>query len=112
MEDDIVGYFKQVERYDYIIIDLDKKFFYMEVVQLKTNITSLKISLNLDKDETIIAGNVKQYDPSRLEQFIQSFKHTAQTCLAHNLRSPEELFAFWKGNWPLETNGYYSYNLI
>ncbi|MGN4436408.1 protein Dhp61 [Bacillus cereus group sp. MYBK69-1] len=98
MEDDIAGYFKQVERYDYIIIDLDKKFFYMEVVQLKTNITSLKISLNLDKDETIIAGNVKQYDPSRLEQFIQSFKHTAQTCLAHNLRSPEELFAFWKGN--------------
>lgn len=98
MEDDIVGYFKQVERYDYIIIDLDKKFFYMEVVQLKTNITSLKISLNLDKDETIIAGNVKQYDPSRLEQFIQSFKHTAQTCLAHNLRSPEELFTFWKGN--------------
>ena len=98
LEDNVVGYFKQVERYDYIIIDLDKKFFYMEVVQLETNITSLKISLNLDKDETIIAGNVKQYDPSRLEQFIQSFKHTAQTCLAHNLRSPEELFAFWKGN--------------
>ena len=68
----------------------------MEIVQLETNITLLKISLNLEKDETIIAGNVKQYDPSRLEQFIQSFKHTAQTCLAHNLRSPEELFAFWK----------------
>lgn len=98
MEDDIVGYFTQVERFDYITIDLDKKFFYMEVVQLETNITLLKISLNLDKDETIIAGNVKQYDPSRLEQFIQSFKHTAQTCLAHNLRNPEELFAFWKGN--------------
>ncbi|HDX9624572.1 TPA: hypothetical protein ROY26_003674 [Bacillus anthracis] len=98
MEDDIVGYFTQVERFDYITIDLDKKFFYMEVVQLGTNITLLKISLNLDKDETIIVGNVKQYDPSRLEQFIQSFKHTAQTCLAHNLRSPEELFAFWKGN--------------
>ena len=96
MEDDIVGYFTQVERFDYITIDLDKKFFYMEVVQLETNITLLKISLNLDKDETIIAGNVKQYDPSRLEQFIQSFKHTAQTCLAHNLRSPEELFAFGK----------------
>ncbi|MED3035224.1 hypothetical protein CBR56_21140 [Bacillus thuringiensis] len=98
MKDDIVGYFKQVERFDYITIDLDKKFFYMEVVQLETNITLLKISLNLDKDETIIAGNVIQYDPSRLEQFIQSFKQTAQTCLAHNLRSPEELFAFWKEN--------------
>ncbi|OTY58991.1 hypothetical protein BK748_13215 [Bacillus thuringiensis serovar graciosensis] len=98
LEDDVVGYFKQVERYDYIIIDLDKKFFYMEVVQLETNITSLKISLNLDKDETIIAGNVKQYDPSRLEPLIQNFKQTAQTCLAHNLRSPEELFAFWKEN--------------
>lgn len=73
MEDDIVGYFKQVERFDYITIDLDK-------------------------DETIIAGNVKQYDPSRLEQLIQSFKRTAQTCLEHNLRSPEELFAFWKEN--------------
>ncbi|MEB9682035.1 hypothetical protein P4J24_08950 [Bacillus anthracis] len=98
MEDDIVGYFKQVERFDYITIDLDKKFFYMEIVQLETNITLLKISLNLDKDETIIAGNVKQYDSSRLESLIQSFKHTAQTCLEHNLRSPEELFAFWKGN--------------
>ncbi|UJA78579.1 hypothetical protein LSF16_21550 [Bacillus cereus] len=98
MEDDIVGYFTQVERFDYITIDLDKKFFYMEVVQLETNITLLKTSLNLDKDETIIAGNVKQYDPSRLEQLIQSFKHTAQTCLEHNLRSPEELFTFWKGN--------------
>ncbi|RAS96952.1 hypothetical protein A6E21_03615 [Bacillus cereus] len=97
-EEDIVGYFKQVEKFDYITIDLDKKFFYMEIVQLETNITLLKISLNLEKDETIIAGNVKQYDPSRLEQFIQNFKHTAQTCLAHNLRSPEELFAFWKKN--------------
>ncbi|PEJ01847.1 hypothetical protein [Bacillus wiedmannii] len=73
MKDDIVGYFKQVERSDYIAIDLDK-------------------------DETIIAGNVKQYDLSRLEQLIQSFKRTAQTCLEHNLRSPEELFAFWKRN--------------
>ncbi|EEL80110.1 MinD family ATPase domain protein [Bacillus cereus AH1271] len=70
MEDDIVGYFKQVERFDYITIDLDKKFFYIEVVQLETNITLLKVSLNLDKDETIIAGNVKQYDPSRLEHLI------------------------------------------
>ncbi|WP_410981311.1 protein Dhp61 [Bacillus pacificus] len=98
MEEDIVGYFKQVEKFDYITIDLDKKFFYMEIVQLETNRTLLKISLNLEKDETIIAGNVKQYDPSRLESLIQSFKHTAQTCLAHNLRSPEELFAFWKKN--------------
>ncbi|PFC85801.1 hypothetical protein CN272_19080 [Bacillus anthracis] len=98
MEEGIVGYFKQVERFDYITIDLDKKFFYIEVVQLETNITLLKISLNLDKDETIIAGNVKQYDPSRLESLIQSFKHTAQTCLKHNLRSPEELFTFWKGD--------------
>lgn len=98
MEDNIVGYFKQVERYDYITIDLDKKFFYMEVVQIETNLTLLKVSLNLDKDETIITGNVKQYDPSRLEQLIQSFKRTAQTCLEHNLRNPEELFAFWKGN--------------
>ncbi|PRT34922.1 protein Dhp61 [Bacillus wiedmannii] len=98
MENDIVGYFKQVERFDYITIDLDKKFFYVEVVQLETNITLLKISLNLDKDETIIAGTVKQYDPSRLEQLIQSFKRTAQTSLEHNLRSPEELFAFWKEN--------------
>ncbi|MED3686070.1 MULTISPECIES: hypothetical protein [Bacillus cereus group] len=94
----MVGYFKQVERYDYITIDLDKKFFYMEVVQIETNLTLLKVSLNLDKDETIITGNVKQYDPSRLEQLIQSFKRTAQTCLEHNLRSAEELFAFWKRN--------------
>ncbi len=70
----------------------------MEVVQIETNLTLLKVSLNLDKDETIITGNVKQYDPSRLEQLIQSFKRTAQICLEHNLRSAEELFAFWKRN--------------
>ncbi|PEC84148.1 hypothetical protein COK00_01500 [Bacillus cereus] len=98
MEDDIVGYFKQVERFDYMTIDLDKKFFYIEVVQIETNITLLKISLNLEKDETIVDGKAKHYDPSRLESLIQSFKHTAQTCLEHNLRSPEELFTFWKGN--------------
>ncbi|MFC9416404.1 hypothetical protein ACIG6B_10785 [Bacillus mobilis] len=98
MEDDIVGYFKQVERFDYITIDLDKKFFYIEVVQLETNITFLKISLNLNKDETIVEGKTEHYAPYRLEQLIQSFKHTAQTCIEHNLRSPEELFAFWKGN--------------
>ncbi|HDR6270888.1 hypothetical protein [Bacillus thuringiensis] len=98
MEDNIVGYFKQVERYDYITIDLDKKFFYMEVVQIETNLTLLKISLNLKKDKTIVDGKAKHYDSSRLEQLIQSFKRTAQTCLEHNLRSPEELFAFWKGN--------------
>jgi len=98
LEDDIVGYFKQVERFDYITIDLNKKFFYIEVVQLETNITFLKISLNLNKDETIVEGKTEYYDPSRLEQLIQSFKQTAQTCLEHNLRSPEELFAFWKGD--------------
>ncbi|SEJ62061.1 hypothetical protein SAMN04487780_11116 [Bacillus thuringiensis] len=49
MEDDIVGYFKQVERFDYITIDLDKIFFYMEVVQIETNVTLLKILLNLKK---------------------------------------------------------------
>ncbi|MCU7665958.1 protein Dhp61 [Bacillus thuringiensis] len=98
MEDNIVGYFKQVERYDYITIDLDKKFFYMEVVQIETNLTLLKISLNLKKDKTIVDGKAKHYDSSRLEHLIQNFKRTAQTCLEHNLRSPEELFAFWKGN--------------
>ncbi|WP_439874294.1 protein Dhp61 [Bacillus mycoides] len=98
MEDDIVGYFKQVEQFNYITIDLDKKFFYIEVVQIETNITLLKMSLNLEQDEAIIEGKAKYYDPSRLEQLIQSFKHTAQTCLEHNLRSPEELFAFWKEN--------------
>ncbi|PDY13369.1 hypothetical protein CN507_22075 [Bacillus cereus] len=98
LEDNIVGYFKQVERFDYITIDLDKTFFYIEVVQVATNIVLLKISLNLDKGETIVAGNVKQYDPSRLEHLVQSFKRTAQTCLEHNLRNPEELFAFWEEN--------------
>ncbi|PFQ52242.1 hypothetical protein COK05_03330 [Bacillus cereus] len=98
MEDDIVGFFKQVERFDYITIDLDSKFFYIEVVQLETNITLLKVSLNLDKNEIIVHGNVNQYDPSRLDHLIQNFKRTAQTCLEHNLQSPEELFAFWKEN--------------
>lgn len=97
MEDDIVGYFKQVERFDYITIDLDK-IFYMEVVQIETNVTLLKISLNLKKDKTIVDGKAKHYDSSRLEHLIQNFKRTAQTCLEHNLRSAEELFAFWKRN--------------
>lgn len=98
MEYTTVGDLELVERFDYITIDLDKKFFYIEVVQIETNITLLKISLNLENGETIVDGKAKHYDSSRLKHLIQSFKRTAQTCLEHNLRSPEELFAFWKAN--------------
>ncbi|WP_208906246.1 hypothetical protein [Bacillus sp. B25(2016b)] len=46
------------------------------------------------------------------DDIVGYFKRTSQTCLEHNLRSPEELFAFWKRNCPLEKYGYTSCKLI
>ncbi|MED2793841.1 hypothetical protein P4256_19220 [Bacillus wiedmannii] len=98
MEDDIVGYFKQVERYDYITIDLDKKFFYIEVVNLQSNKAVLKISINLEKGETMIEGNTIQYDTLHIEALLQGLKCIAQTCIDRNLSNQEELFAFLEEN--------------
>ncbi|KFN02569.1 hypothetical protein D0U04_04100 [Bacillus clarus] len=98
MEDNHVGYFKQTERFDYITIDLDKKFFCIEVVHIETNTVLLKISINLEDDETIVEGNVRQYDSFRLDDVVQSFKRTAQICIEHDLWNTEELFNFLKTN--------------
>jgi hypothetical protein len=49
------------ERFDYVTIDLDKQFFYIEVVNLQSNITVLKISINLQKDEMVNAVVQKYY---------------------------------------------------
>ena len=44
-----VGDLELVERFDYVMIDLDKQFFYIEVVNLQSNKAVLKISINLEK---------------------------------------------------------------
>lgn len=87
MEDDIVGYFKQVERFDYITIDLDK-------------------------DEIIIAGNVKQYNPSRLEQLIQSFKRTAHKHAWNIIYEVLKNFLHFGKKIDHQKNGYFLYKSI
>ncbi|PFW59468.1 hypothetical protein COL13_01695 [Bacillus cereus] len=86
------------ERFDYVTIDLDKQFFYIEVVNLQSNIPVLKISINLEKDETMVEGNITQYDTLHIDVLLQGLKGVAQTCIDYHLKSQEELFAFLEEN--------------
>ncbi len=87
-----------VERFDYVTIDLDKQFFCIEVVNLHSNTVILKISINLKTDETMVEGNIVQYDTLHRDALLQGLKETAQMCMTHNLRNQEELFAFLEKN--------------
>ncbi|MDA1907872.1 hypothetical protein PDK24_18870 [Bacillus cereus] len=98
MEYTTVGDLELVERFDYVMIDLDKQFFYIEVVNLQSNKAVLKISINLEKDETMIEGNTIQYDTLHIEALLQGLKWVAQTCIDRNLSNQEELFAFLEEN--------------
>ncbi|HDR4734504.1 TPA: hypothetical protein QCR36_000018 [Bacillus cereus] len=86
------------ERFDYVTIDLEKQLFYIEVVNLQSNTAVLKISINLEKDETMVEGNIVPYDTFHIEALLQGLKCTAQTCIEHNLRNQRELFAFLEEN--------------
>ena len=86
------------ERFDYVTIDLEKQFFYIEVINLQSNTAVLKISINLEKDETMVEGNIIQYDTLYIDTLLQGLKCIAQTCIDRNLRNQEELFAFSEEN--------------
>lgn len=86
------------ERFDCVTIDLDKQFFYIEVVNLQSNITVLKISINLQKDETMVEGNIIHYDTLHVDALLQELKYVARTCIDHNLKKQKELFAFLEEN--------------
>ncbi|MGT8955977.1 protein Dhp61 [Bacillus cereus] len=86
------------ERFDYVTIDLDKQFFYIEVVNLQSNITVLKISINLQKDETMVEVNIIHYDTFHVDALLQGLKYVARTCIDHNLKNQKELFAFLEEN--------------
>lgn len=75
------------ERFDYVTIDLDKQFFYIEVVNLQSNITVLKISINLQKDETMVEGNIIHYDTLHVDALLQGLKYVARTCIDRNLKT-------------------------
>ncbi|PFR34910.1 hypothetical protein [Bacillus cereus] len=86
------------ERFDYVTIDLDKQFFYIEVVNLQSNITVLKISINLQKDEMMVEGHIIHYDTFHVDALLQGLKYGARTCIDHNLKNQKELFAFLEEN--------------
>ncbi|WP_264448317.1 hypothetical protein [Bacillus cereus] len=86
------------ERFDYVTIDLEKQFFCIEVVNLQSNTAVLKISINLKKNETMIKGNIVQYDTLYIDALLQGLKCIAQTCIDRKLKNQEELFAFLEEN--------------
>ncbi|WP_377864188.1 hypothetical protein [Bacillus sp. R86525] len=86
------------ERFDYVTIDLEKQFFCIDVVNLQSNTAVLKISINLEKDETMVEGNIIQYDTLYIDTLLQGLKCIAQTCIDRNLRNQEELLAFLEEN--------------
>jgi hypothetical protein len=86
------------ERFDYVTIDLEKQFFCIDVVNLQSNTAVLKISINLKIDETMVEGNIIQYDTLYIDTLLQGLKCIAQTYIDRNLRNQEELFAFLEEN--------------
>ncbi|MBO1581249.1 hypothetical protein [Bacillus sp. XF8] len=100
MEDHYTSYatLEQVQKFDYITIDLKNKFFYIEVVDIKTNKILLSVSLNLKSDKTIVNGDIENYPTLQIDDLLIGFKITAQLCIDHNIRNTDELWAFIENN--------------
>ncbi|WP_165770984.1 protein Dhp61 [Bacillus cereus] len=100
MEDSYTSYatLEQVERFDYITIDLENKFFYIEVVDIKTSKVLLGVSLDLQKNKTTVNGDIEKYRTLQIDDLLAGFKITAQLCIDHNLRNQDELWAFIEKN--------------
>ncbi|WP_410984120.1 hypothetical protein [Bacillus cereus] len=100
MKDDYTIYavLEQVEKFDYITIDLENKFFYIEVIDTKTNKVLLGVSLDLKRDQTKVNGDIEKYHTLQIDDLLAAFKITAQLCIDYNLRNQDELWAFIKKN--------------
>ncbi|WP_459499076.1 protein Dhp61 [Bacillus sp. C1] len=100
MKDDYTSYaiLEQIERFDYITIDLENKFFYIEVVDIKTNKVLLGVSINFKKDTTTVNGDIEKYHTLQINDLLTGFKTTAQMCIDNNLRHADELWAFIENN--------------
>ncbi|WP_242243259.1 hypothetical protein [Bacillus cereus group sp. BfR-BA-01309] len=82
-----------VERFDFITIDLENKFFYIQVLDVKSNNILLRITMNLEKDTTKVAGNgrVKKYTDEEIKHLLIGLKITAQSCIDNNSYNAYEL---------------------
>ncbi|MGI0535306.1 hypothetical protein KFD70_23770 [Bacillus pfraonensis] len=100
LKDDYTSYavLEQVEKFDYITIDLENKFFYIEVIDIKTNKVLLSVSLDLKRDKTTVNGDIEKYHTLQIDDLLTGFKITAQMCIDNNLRNTEELWAFIENN--------------
>ncbi|MCI0763841.1 hypothetical protein [Bacillus sp. TL12] len=100
MKDDYTSYavLEQVEKFDYITIDLENKFFYIKVIDIKTNKVLLDVSLDLKRDHTNVNGDIEKYHTLQIDDLLAGFKITAQLCIDHNLRNQDELWAFIEKN--------------
>lgn len=83
-----------VEKFNFITIDLENKFFYVQVVNAKNNNVLLGVTIDLDKDETKVEGNVENYNTLKIEHLLIGLKITAQTCIDNNLHNAYELAKF------------------
>ena len=100
MDDNATGYaiFEPVEKFEYITIDLENKFFYIEVVDIKTSKVLLGVSLDLQKNKTTVNGDIEKYHTLQIDDLLAGFKITAQLCIDHNLRNQDELWVFIEKN--------------
>ncbi|XKK19916.1 hypothetical protein HFP66_00595 [Bacillus sp. A17A.1] len=82
-----------LERIDFITIDLENKFFFIQIVDVTSNNVQLRITIDLKKGTTKVAGNgrVKKYTAEEIEHLLIGLKITAQTCIDNNLYNPYEL---------------------
>lgn len=52
----------------------------------------------MQKDETMVEGNIIHYDTLHVDALLQGLKYVARTCIDHNLKNQKELFAFLEEN--------------
>lgn len=80
-------------KYKFVTIDITNEFFIAHVINAKTKEISLKILLDLAKDEVITEGNVDEYRYN-IEDTIDSLQYTAKLCIENNLLSQFEIDSY------------------
>ncbi|CAM4069826.1 hypothetical protein BAMA_01550 [Bacillus manliponensis] len=96
MENDFTSYasLDLVEHFDFVTIDLQRKFFVVHIVEVKTDKILLKVFINYDEDDVRIEGDTAHYETMDIACLIESLKVTAKLCIENDLCNDEELETF------------------
>lgn len=75
-----------VYKYKFVTIDLENEFFKAHVINAKTKVKLLEISIDLINDKVITEGNIHEY-PYDIHDVVDTLKATANLCIENKLTS-------------------------